>query len=63
LAEIARMEHSEHLRRYIDFARVRELLAARSTENHDSGWEQDPLVVLRTVTIARYLERVTRRNS
>ena len=63
LAEIARMERSEHLRRYIDFARVRELLAARSTENHDSGWEQEPLVVLRAVTIARYLERVTRRNS
>ena len=63
LAELARMEGSEHLRRYIDFGRVRSLLAARNADDRSANWEhREAVVALRAFTIARYLEWFTRRN-
>ena len=42
LEDIARMEKSETLRRFIDFTKIRQLLAVRPTaKDHNSGWEQE----------------------
>ena len=57
LEDIARMEKSETLTRYIDFAKIRRLLAARPTaEDHNSGWEQETQLALGGYLIARYIE-------
>lgn len=63
LADIARMEKSEVLTRYIDFAKIRRLLAARPTaDDHNSGWEQKTLLALSGYLTARYIEWVRRDN-
>jgi asparagine synthase (glutamine-hydrolysing) len=62
LAEIARMEQSESLTRYVDFAKIRAGLAARGAEDHNSGWEQETQLALSAFTTARYLEWTMRRN-
>ncbi len=63
LADIARMEKSEVLTRYIDFGKIRRLLAARPTaEDHNSGWEQETLLALGGYLTARYIEWVRRDN-
>jgi asparagine synthase (glutamine-hydrolysing) len=63
LAEIARMEQSEQLSGYIDFAKIRRLLAARGPDDHNSGWEPETKLALFGFTIARYLEWFRRDNS
>ncbi len=63
LSEIERMERSQSLTRYIDFARIKHLLAARGAEDHNSGWEQETQNALTAFTTARYLEWTLRRNS
>ncbi|MGN6572165.1 MAG: asparagine synthase-related protein [Pseudolabrys sp.] len=63
LAEIARMEQSRMLAGYIDFAKMRNLFAARGAEDHNSGWEQETQIALSAFTAARYIEWMTRRNS
>ncbi|HET9619227.1 MAG TPA: asparagine synthase-related protein [Pseudolabrys sp.] len=63
LAEIARMERSDELCRYIDFARIRDLLAARRADDHNSGWEQETHRAMQAFTLARYLDRMWRRNT
>jgi len=62
LAVIARMEQSEKLSGYIDFAKIRRLLAARGPDDHNSGWEQETQLALHGFTLARYLEWVRRDN-
>ncbi|HEY1980573.1 MAG TPA: asparagine synthase-related protein [Xanthobacteraceae bacterium] len=62
LAEIARMEQSEKLSGYIDFAKVRRLLAARGPDDHASGWEQDTQLALYGFVVARYLQWFWRDN-
>ena len=63
LADIARMEKSETLSRYIDFAKIRRLLAARPTaDDHNSGWEQETLLGLGGYLTARYIEWIRRDN-
>lgn len=63
LADIARMEKSEALSRYIDFPKIRRLLAARPTaDDHNSGWEQETLLALGGYLTARYLEWARRDN-
>jgi asparagine synthase (glutamine-hydrolysing) len=62
LAEIARMEQSEKLSGYIDFAKIRRLLATRGPDDHNSGWEQETQLALFGFTVARYLEWFRRDN-
>ncbi len=62
LSDIARMEQSEHLTRYVDFGKIRRLLAARGPDDHNSGWEQEAQLALHGYLIARYIERFNRRN-
>jgi len=63
LADIARMEKSESLSRYIDFGKIRRLLAARPTaDDHNSGWEQETLQALGGYLTARYIEWARRDN-
>ena len=63
LAEIERMQRSEELRRYIDFDKIRQLLAARSADDHNSGWEPETQRAISSFTRARYLDWVARRNA
>jgi asparagine synthase (glutamine-hydrolysing) len=63
LTDISRMEKSEALTRYIDFGKIRRLLAARPTaDDHNSGWEQETLLALGGYLTARYIEWVRRDN-
>lgn len=62
LAEIARMERSEKLSAYVDFAKIRRLLAARGPDDHNSGWEQETQQALFGFMVARYLEWFRRDN-
>ena len=63
LADIARMEKSEALARYVDFGKIRRLLAARPTaDDHNSGWEQETLLGLGGYLTARYIEWARRDN-
>lgn len=62
LAEIARMEKSEKLSSYIDFAKIRRLLAARGPDDHNSGWEQETQLALGGFMTARYVEWFRRSN-
>ena len=57
------MERSDELCRYIDFARIRGLLAARRADDHNSGWEQETHRAMQAFTLARYLDRMWRRNT
>ncbi len=51
------MEKSATLKRHIDFAKIRRLLAARpTTEDHYSGWEQETQLAPGGYLIARYIE-------
>lgn len=56
LTEIARMEKSEALSRYVDFGKIRHLLAARGPDDHNSGWEQETQVAISTLASARFIE-------
>jgi len=63
LADIDRMEKSETLARYIDFGKIRRLLAARPTaDDHQSGWEQETQLALAGYLTARYIEWARRDN-
>ncbi len=62
LAEIARMEKSEKLAGYIDFAKIRRLLAVRGPDDHNSGWEQETQLAVHGFLVARYLEWFRRDN-
>lgn len=55
LAEIAEMETSEKLTRYIDFVKLRRLLAARGPDDHESGFEWDTIQAVRVVLLARFI--------
>jgi len=55
LAEISEMEKSERLTRYVDFSKIRTLLAARRPDEHNSGWEQEMQLAAHGFTVARYL--------
>lgn len=63
LAEIARMEQSKKLLRYVDFAKIRTLLAARGPEDHNSGWERETQLALSGFVVARYVEWFRRDNA
>ena len=62
LADIARMEKSEQLAGFVDFAKIRLLLAARGPDDHNSGWEQETQLALHGYLIARYVEWFRRHN-
>ena len=62
LADIARMEKSDRLAGYIDFATIRRLLAARGPDDHNSGWEQETQLALHGYMVARYIEWFRRDN-
>ena len=62
LAEIARMERSESLTRYVDFEKVRALLATRGADDHESGWEPQTHLAVHGILVARYIEWFRRRN-
>jgi asparagine synthase (glutamine-hydrolysing) len=55
LAEISEMEKSKKLGRYVDFKKIRSLLAARGPDEHNSGWEQETQLAAHGFTVARYL--------
>jgi asparagine synthase (glutamine-hydrolysing) len=55
LAEISEMEKSEKLGCYVDFKKIRLLLAARGPDQHNSGWEQETQLAAHGFTVARYL--------
>ncbi|HEX4410329.1 MAG TPA: asparagine synthase-related protein [Xanthobacteraceae bacterium] len=54
-AEIAEMERSTHLGNYVDFQKIRTLLAARGSEDHNSGWEQETQLAVHGFLVARYV--------
>lgn len=62
LADIARMEKSGKLSDYVDFAKIRGLLAVRGPDDHNSGWEPETLLALQGYLVARYIEWVRRDN-
>ncbi len=62
LADISRMERSESLARYFDFAKIRALLAGRGPDDHNSGWEQETQVAIQGFMIASYVEWFGRHN-
>ncbi len=62
LAEIAQMEESKNLNRYIDFAQIRALLASRDAAQHNSGWEQETQLAAHGFLMARYLSWFWRSN-
>jgi asparagine synthase (glutamine-hydrolysing) len=62
LAEVARMEESENLSRYIDFPKIRALLAVRGPDDHNSGWEEEAQLALSGFLVARYVEWFRRQN-
>ena len=62
LEEMARMEKSPELASYVDFAKIRSLLAARGPDDHNSGWEQETQLAMRGFTVARYVEWFRRSN-
>ncbi len=63
LEDLARMEQSPMLARYIDFGKIRRLLAARPTaDDHNSGWEQETQLALGGYLAARYIEWARRDN-
>ena len=62
LADIARMEKSDKLAGYVDFPKIRRLLAARGPEAHNSGWEQETQLALQGYLVARYVEWFRREN-
>jgi asparagine synthase (glutamine-hydrolysing) len=62
LADIARMEKSEKLAGYVDFAKIRRLLASRGPDDHNSGWEQETQLALHGYLVARYIEWFRRDN-
>ena len=62
LADIARMEKSEKLSGYVNFAKIRHLLAARGPDDHNSGWELETQLALDGYMIARYIEWSRRDN-
>ncbi len=55
LAEISEMEKSKKLGRYVDFNKIRALLAARGPDQHNSGWEQETQLAVHGFVVARYL--------
>ena len=62
VADIARMERSESLARYVDFQNVRSLLAARGPGDHNSGWEPETHTAMLGFVVARYVEWFNRDN-
>ncbi len=56
LDDIARMEQSEMLARYIDFPRVRELLAARRADGSNTVWGEETEVAVGALANARFIE-------
>jgi asparagine synthase (glutamine-hydrolysing) len=56
LAELARMERSGALKRYVDFAKIRQLLATRGADDHNSGWEEETQVAVAGFMTARFIE-------
>ncbi len=56
LSEIARMEESGALSRYVDFDKMRGLLAARGPDDHNSGWEEETQVAINGFAAARFIE-------
>ncbi|HEY1981221.1 MAG TPA: asparagine synthase-related protein [Xanthobacteraceae bacterium] len=63
LVDIARMAKSNKLAAYVDFAKIRHLLAARGPDDHNSGWEQETQLALHGYMVARYLQWFRRDNS
>jgi asparagine synthase (glutamine-hydrolysing) len=62
LAEVKRMERSDDIAQYVDFAKIRRLLAAREPDDHNSGWEEETQRALRGFVVARYLKWFRRHN-
>ncbi len=62
LTDLARMEKSEDISRYVDLEKIRHLLAVRGPEDHNSGWEQETQMALHGIVVARYLEWYWRNN-
>ncbi|HEY1751706.1 MAG TPA: asparagine synthase-related protein [Caulobacteraceae bacterium] len=62
LAELARMEASGRLARYVDLAEVRRLLTARGPDDHNSGWEVETQLALDAFVTARLIEWIRRSN-
>jgi asparagine synthase (glutamine-hydrolysing) len=63
LDEIARMEMSQELSRYVDFAKVRTLLASRGIDDHNSGWETETHLAMHAFLSARFVEWFKRPNN
>ena len=63
LEDIGRMEQSRSVSRYVDFAKIRRLLAARGPDDHNSGWEQESQMALAGYLAARYIEWFRRDNA
>ena len=62
LAEISRMEKSDAVSGYVDFTKIRALLAVRGADDHNSGWEQETQLAVQGFVVARYVEWFRRHN-
>ncbi len=56
LAQLDRMERSGAMGRYIDFDKIRRLLAARGVDDHSSGWEHETQAAVNGFAVARFVE-------
>lgn len=55
LREIERMERSEQLASLVDFQKIRDLLARRGPDDHNSGWEEDTQLAIGAFITARFI--------
>jgi asparagine synthase (glutamine-hydrolysing) len=62
LAEVNGMERLDEIAQYVDFAKIRRLLAAREPDDHNSGWEEETQRALHGFVVARYLKWLRRHN-
>lgn len=56
LADLARMERTGRIGRYLDFDGIRRLLAVRGADDHNSGWEQETHLAFEAYMVGRYVE-------
>jgi asparagine synthase (glutamine-hydrolysing) len=54
--QLDRMAADELVPRYVDIQRVRELLASREINDHNSGWEQETQLAVSGLLAARFVE-------
>ena len=54
--QLDRMASDDVVRRYVDLERIRNFLAERGVEDHNSGWEQETQLAVMGLLMARFVE-------